>query len=811
MAAIHDLLAQVQDEALRARLEQEINRLSKTKKFGLVFEEHLPECTPLYDISVKRGSTVAKRTGTVSDMYEVNSIDDGIATCYHKVTGVKEEFSVEELVSVAQFGEPIYPYLKPIDSICNAPDSDLWHTLIEADNYHALQLLEYLYAGKVDCIYIDPPYNKVDSNDWKYNCNYVDNSDAYRHSKWLSMMEKRLKLAKKLLNPNESVLIITIDEEEYVHLGCLLEELFPEATIQMITDIINPRGTNRGSEFSRVEEYVYICRIGNSVVSKVENNMLGNTDETGKARVWYGFNRGNNLRASAPGQFFPIYIDESKKKIIKVGEALGPHEPQSSVPQYEGLTAVLPINSHGNESIWGAIPETTREWIKKGYIRISGYDKKHARWTFSYIRSGLQQRLESGEVEFDGYAEDGSINLQHLDADGEVVPPKSVWYQSSHKSYDFGSTLIKEIIPNHVFSFPKSIYSTHDAIRFFVENKPNALIVDFFAGSGTTLHAVNLLNKEDGGHRRCILVTNNEIGLKAEKIMKSKGYNPGDEEWEKIGIARFITWPRTICSIMGKDVNGKKLEGSYFSTKLETVKTKRSFTQIPYIDYASLSTSDMKKLVSLLSEKKLPSNLINENKRYIVSEEEKHTVSILLDDTAYREWIDDLYDMTHITDFIVITKNQKLYKQIKNEIEDLLGEVVKKVPMQMPMSDGFEANAAYFKLGFLDKTSVALGRQLKELMSVLWLKAGAHGPCPELQDEKAKMLILPENEFAVLIDEKYYPEFDEKIANHPEIQTLYFVTDSDGGYREMISGYDGKNTYQLYRDYLDNFRINTGR
>ena len=140
MAAIHDLLAQVQDEALRARLEQEINRLSKTKKFGLVFEEHLPECTPLYDIPVKRGSTVAKKTGAVSEMYEVSAIKDGVATCYHKVTEEKEEIPVEELVSVAQFGEPIYPYLKPIDSICNAPESGLWHTLIEADNYHALQL-----------------------------------------------------------------------------------------------------------------------------------------------------------------------------------------------------------------------------------------------------------------------------------------------------------------------------------------------------------------------------------------------------------------------------------------------------------------------------------------------------------------------------------------------------------------------------------------------------------------------------------------------------------------------------------------------
>ena len=194
MAAIHDLIAQIQDEGLRARIEQEVNKLSKTKKFGLVFEEHLPECTPLYDVPIQVGANVMLRnTGEDNSLYVVLKIDDGKVLCGKK-DNVQEqsEFAVDEVVRVAEFGEPIYPYLKPLDSICNAPDSDLWHTLIEADNYHALQLLEYLYAGKVDCIYIDPPYNKEDSKDWKYNCNYVDGNDQYRHSKWLSMIERRL-------------------------------------------------------------------------------------------------------------------------------------------------------------------------------------------------------------------------------------------------------------------------------------------------------------------------------------------------------------------------------------------------------------------------------------------------------------------------------------------------------------------------------------------------------------------------------------------------------------------------------------------
>ena len=155
MAAINDLINQIQDPDLRSRIEAEVNRLNKQKKFGLVFEEHMPECTPLYDVPIRKGSLVALKTGKVSDVYRVVAMAADVAECVKKDSQEKVEFPLNELVAVAEFGEPIYPYLQQLDSVCNAPDSDLWHTLIEADNYHALQLLEYLYAGKVDCIYIE--------------------------------------------------------------------------------------------------------------------------------------------------------------------------------------------------------------------------------------------------------------------------------------------------------------------------------------------------------------------------------------------------------------------------------------------------------------------------------------------------------------------------------------------------------------------------------------------------------------------------------------------------------------------------------
>ena len=729
MAAIHDLLAQVQDEALRARLEQEINRLSKTKKFGLVFEEHLPECTPLYDIPVKRGSTVAKKTGAASEMYEVSSIKDGIATCYHKVTEEKEEIPVEELVSVAQFGEPIYPYLKPIDSICNDPDSDLWHTLIEADNYHALQLLEYLYAGKVDCIYIDPPYN-TGAHDWKYNNNYVDETDSYRHSKWLSMMEKRLKLSKRLLNPSRSTLIVTIDEKEYLHLGCLLEELFPEAQIQMVSISINPSGAIRNNLFARSDEYAFIVLLGDACVIQPK----GVGDEV-EVRWWYlrrleyGSRRGTVKGGVA--QFYPIYIDTSTDKIVKIGAPLPHDQDRNTVPEIEGTVPVFPIRDDGLEMNWGVTDETLQRLMDEKVIQVlKNKNSEYQPYTIKYLSENYKDKIASGRWAVRGFREDGSKIV--VETGGKLSRVTTVWKETRYDAKTYGTVVLKNIVKDSRFSFPKSLYSVLDTLRYFVADNPSALILDFFAGAGTTLQAVNLLNAIDEGNRRCILVTNNEVSETEAKTLTDKGYRPGDKEWDSLGIARHVTWERTRCSISGIDVNGDSLKGKYGVDKE---------------DYYS-------------------------EKVTVIDEDEKKKKK-----TVY------------------LKKKTPIYPELEG----------------YEMSDGLKANAAFFKLGFLDKTAVALGRQLKELFPVLWLKAGAHGVCPELEDDKAYMQVLPENEFAILIDEKHYQEFNEEVNRHPEIQTIYIVTDSEAGYREMIAGYGDKDTYQLYRDYLDYFRINTGR
>lgn len=411
MAILDELVTQIENPDLRARIAAEVEKLAKQKKFGLVFEEHLPECTPLWDIPVKAGRKAALKTGHVNDFYTVLKIEDGVATCLNKDKSATAEFPVEELVCVAEFGEPIYPYLKPIDTVCNAPDSDLWHTLIEADNYHALQLLEYLYAGKVDCIYIDPPYN-TGARDWKYNNDYVDNNDQYRHSKWLSFMQKRLKIAKKLLNPKDSVLIVTIDEKEYLHLGCLLEEMFPEANMQMVSSVINPAGVSRGGQFARTDEYIFFLTFGTCAPSP----LCLNEDWRGKIKGgykdklrWNGLQRSGTatLRSDRPNMFYPIFITNDGTKIVEVGNSIPLNVDRTTIQAPEGQIAIWPIFPDGREGRWRLGRDTLIELIEKHYVHIGKIQGDRA--AITYLAQGEQAKVENGDFPVVGYNPDGSI------------------------------------------------------------------------------------------------------------------------------------------------------------------------------------------------------------------------------------------------------------------------------------------------------------------------------------------------------------------------------------------------------------------
>jgi adenine-specific DNA-methyltransferase len=234
MALVDALLAKINDPSLRSALRKEVDLLLGKQHYGLVFQQHKPETVELYAHEVRRNCKVRIRSEQDNELYHVDSVKGGKAT----ITSMTEppeswQIGVDDLVVVREFGDPIYPGLERTGGVQRGGDKAP-HLVINAENFHALETLLYTHEGKVDAIYIDPPYNTRDK-DWKYNNDYVDSDDVYRHSKWLAMMERRLKLAGRLLRPENSVLIVTIDEKEYLRLGLLLEQTFREARIQMVS------------------------------------------------------------------------------------------------------------------------------------------------------------------------------------------------------------------------------------------------------------------------------------------------------------------------------------------------------------------------------------------------------------------------------------------------------------------------------------------------------------------------------------------------------------------------------------------------
>lgn len=808
MSAIDQYIERIPNKELQEQLRTEIARLTQKKKFGLVFENHLPDNITLPEVKIRCGTKVVLRDSKPNDIYEVQSISDDktAAVCRHLVSLEDKKINLTDLIAVAQRGDVIYPYLKPMDSVTNAPDSDLWHTLIEADNYHALQLLAYLYPGKVDCIYIDPPYNKPDSHDWKYNCDYVDGTDSYRHSKWLSMIEARLKIAKKLLNPEDSVLIVTIDELEYHHLGCLLEQMFPEARIQMITSVISAKGVVRTGQFSRVEEYLFIVEFGDSHLTQCELNMLDSDikKESNREIEWLGFRRRapQAKRESRPNQFYPIFVDTNKGVINSIGDVVERGVDRNTVPVPDGCVALWPLNKDGEERLWSLVAEQAKTNWGKGYIRVN-WNKKKGTGTVYYLAEGTINDIEQGIATTLGYNADGSINAMYFVIG--TTPPKKVWNRNTHNAETYGTNLLSSFIGER-FSYPKSLYAEHDTIRFFVADKPNAVILDFFAGSGTTMHAVNLLNKEDGGNRKCIMVTNNEIGEPKEKELTPQGIRPGDEEWEKWGIARYVNWPRTKCSILGVDVNSQPIQGEYITSLTETKQTSRKFTQVNFLPI-NATFKQKKALVTLINKQKdikLPT--MTEDLPFLVPEDDECNASILFDVNEAESWMESLDGNGHITNLYIVSEKDTKFKSIKAEVSELMGQIEDTVPVTIPMSEGFKANAAYFKLGFLDKRAVSKGKQLKELLPLLWLKAGSIGEYPT--DISEDYSFFPGNKMAVLVNESLYPRFKDELSHYSDIEVVYIITDSQSAYLNMIQDLKGLTTYQLYRDYLENFRIN---
>ena len=382
--------------------------------------------------------------------------------------GLVWEDNPEEIV---EFSKKHLPYLVKDEKKSFASKTKTENNiLLEGDNYQSLLALTATHTGKIDCIYIDPPYN-TGAKDWIYNNDYVDSNDTYRHSKWLSMMKNRLQLAKVLLK-DDGVLICAIDENEFTRLGLLIEKIFSNHENHCITIVHNPRGV-QGRNFSYTHEYAYFSfQRGQKVIG--DRRIPLEEVKWSNLRNWGG----ESERSDAKNCFYPVVIEG--EEIVGFGDvALDNEHPNQNVEK-KGQILVYPVDRNGIERKW-----------------------RYARQTVEEVREHLRVKKI-----VDGF-------------DIEIGKPfetvRTMWRDPKYDANIWGTKLVEALVPNNGFDFPKSVWTTYDCIAPVVRERKDAIILDFFAGSGTTGHAVQILNSEDGGKRRFILCTNNENGI-AENV-----------------------------------------------------------------------------------------------------------------------------------------------------------------------------------------------------------------------------------------------------------------------------------------------------
>lgn len=352
------------------------------------------------------------------------------------------------------------------------------NVFIEGDNYHALSVLNYTHQGKVDVIFIDPPYN-TGNKTWRYNNSYVESDDTYKHSKWISFMHKRLKLSKNLLT-DDGIIIVSIDDYEVHNLRFLLDEIFGENNrLGTITVINKKSGRTTDKFFATSHEYYYfyaknseIASIGMMESSEETKQTYRLADEEGSYK-WRDFLRtgGFSTPEERPNSHYPIYFDPKTKKI--------------DIEKFPNSIEIFPVDSKGKNRVWRQTRPSLMKLVTAGSILIEE------------TKTGWKVRIKD------------RIKM--------VVKPKTVWDNPLYDAATHGTKLLESILNKpRTFDFPKSVYAVKDALSVALNGKESAIILDYFGGSGTTAHAVALLNKEDDGNRKYIICTNNENNIASE-------------------------------------------------------------------------------------------------------------------------------------------------------------------------------------------------------------------------------------------------------------------------------------------------------
>ena len=420
-----------------------------------------------------------------------------------KKYGLVWEDKPEDVVEQCKTELPVLEEVedKKIDS---DPDKPV-NLLIEGDNYHALSVLNYTHKGKVDVIYIDPPYN-TGARDWTYNNHYVDSEDPYRHTKWISFLAHRLKLAKNVLAPG-GIICVTIDDYEMPRLWMLMEDIFGEQN-HLGTVVIrnNPKGRMTKRKISLIHEYALF--FGKTTASSIKKLPVDPSEKShnykqDKDGSWYlpvnlrkqGVDSNAiNRKGKLSDRYYPIYYDPqtgeiSTEKKLKV--------------------EILPVDSNKQKRIWRRGKEVIDEMYKQGDMSVK--KTKYGYQMYFKFRGGLDGRLA-----------------------------QTIWYDAKFSASEYGTRTLDSILgKREAFQYPKAPEAVKEAI-LAASDKRDSIVLDFFAGSGTMGQAVLELNKQDGGNRKFILSTNNENEIATDvcypRIKKViEGYKNGKQKVEGLG------------------------------------------------------------------------------------------------------------------------------------------------------------------------------------------------------------------------------------------------------------------------------------
>lgn len=670
--ALDGLLVRIHDPALRSAIESEVGRLRETKDFGLVFERHLPESVRLYSYQVKRGARVQERKDDSDRTWLVRRIKGGNAVVVDD-DGLKNIRPVSELVVVREFGESIYPGFNIIGEVLQGGDKPV-HTIINGENFHALEALTYTCEGQVDLIYIDPPYNTGDRN-WKYNNDYVDKNDRYRHSKWLSFMERRLRVAETLLKPN-GVLVVTVDENEVSHLGVLLEDLFPNALRQVVTIVINPSGAS-GDGLSRVEEYAIFCFFGGSLPLRQPDDLLTTEKAGGRAIRWESLMRGGNAwyRERRKNLCYPILLDPGTHMIVDVGNPF-PGGDEVKRPKKVGkLLAAWPVRDDGKLGIWRVDAKKLKALASQGYAYTSSANPERGTWTIRYVMSGTVKAIDAGDIASKGILPSGQADLEIQNS--LVTVPKTVWYRGRHTAGGAGGTYMVSALLGEkgLFTYPKSLYAVMDTIQVAIGDRKDALILDFFAGSGTTLHAAASLNAQDGGSRRCIAVTNNEVSGEVQDSLLKAGIRPDAAEFAAQGVFELVAKPRCIAALTGQTPSGDPVEGNYeWGEPISDGLAENLLAlELQYLDRNELSRGRAFEAIAPLLWLKVGATgpLIAKEKRPF-SAPANGRYGILFDISHWNEFAEAIRDRDGLDHVFVVTDSLAQYQQVIAELSPTL-------------------------------------------------------------------------------------------------------------------------------------------